>query len=100
MVSLVLVPPIDRELLIDDLDDPGGAAGLQHVAPTAFYCDLGDELFDDLVADVGLRRARRISPHGLLYIGLRQRPLPRSFLKAAEELPVSPSNAMGYSFSI
>ena len=75
------------ELLVDDLNDHlGGRQGLQHVGANRFFGDLGNELLDHLVADVGLQQGQTDFPHGLLYVGLGQPSLAPQLFKGGREL--------------
>ena len=75
------------ELLIDDLDDLlGGREGLQYVGTHRLLGDLGNELLDHLIADVGLQQSQADLPHGLLHVGLRQTPLAAQLFEGGGEL--------------
>ena len=59
------------ELLVDDLDDLlGGGQGVQHVAADGPLRDLGHEVLDHLVADVGFQQGEADLPHALLHVRL------------------------------
>ena len=70
------------ELLVDDLNDLlGGGEGLQHVGAHRLLGDLGNELLDHLIADVGLQQSQADLPHGLLDVGLLQASLAAELFK-------------------
>ena len=59
------------ELLIDDFDDLlGGGQALQHVGSHRPLSNGGDEILDNLVADIRLQQGQADLPHGLLHVGL------------------------------
>ena len=59
------------ELLVDDLDDLlGGGQGVQHVAADGPLRDLGHEVLDHFVADVGFQQGKADLPHALLHVRL------------------------------
>ena len=62
-----------RQFFVDDLDDLlGGGQAVQHVAAHAALGDLGHEILDHLIADVGLQQGEAHLAHTGADIGLGQ----------------------------
>ncbi len=76
-----------RELFVDDLDELlGRCQALEHLDAHGPFLDLGDELLDDLVVDVGLEQGEPDLARGALDILLRQLALPLQPVKSRLEL--------------
>ena len=75
------------KLLVDDLNDLlGRGQGLQHVGPNSLLRDLGHELLDHLIADIGLQKGQADLTHGLLHIGFGQAALAPQLFKGGGQL--------------
>jgi hypothetical protein len=76
-----------RQLVADDLDHHlGGSQALQHVPADGPFAYSGDEILDDLIADVRLEQSEPHVAHSLFYVALRQPALAPELFKRRREL--------------